>query len=163
MYFFGKYNHQMDAKGRLRIPCKLKSALGSDFIVSRGVGGCLFIFAPDKIEEIQHKLASIPFGDKQNQKTARTFFASIDQPEEDNQGRFILDPSLRKFADIKKASCSWAWVTASSFGRRNAGTNTTTSTILKRLTKRLSIWKNTEYKNGIQALAGYAFGVYRRT
>ena len=41
-------------------------------------------------------------GDKQNQKTARTFFASIDQPEEDNQGRFILDPSLRKFADIKK-------------------------------------------------------------
>lgn len=63
MYFFGKYNHQMDAKGRLRIPCKLKSALGSDFIVSRGVGGCLFIFAPDKIEEIQRKLASIPFGD----------------------------------------------------------------------------------------------------
>lgn len=102
MYFFGKYNHQMDAKGRLRIPCKLKSTLGSDFIVSRGVGGCLFIFAPDKIEEIQRKLASIPFGDKQNQKTARTFFASIDQPEEDNQGRFILDPSLRKFADIKK-------------------------------------------------------------
>ncbi len=102
MYFFGKFNHQMDAKGRLRIPSKLKGSLGQGYVITRGVNGCLFIFAPETVEDIQAKLAAIPFGDMSNQKAVRKFFANSDSPEEDNQGRFILDGNLKKFADIKK-------------------------------------------------------------
>ncbi|MBQ8189927.1 MAG: division/cell wall cluster transcriptional repressor MraZ, partial [Lachnospiraceae bacterium] len=42
--FMGEYNHTIDAKGRLIIPSKFRDALGNDFVVTKGLEGCLFVF-----------------------------------------------------------------------------------------------------------------------
>ncbi|MDE6156125.1 MAG: MraZ N-terminal domain containing protein, partial [Eubacterium sp.] len=36
-YFVGHKTHKIDAKGRISIPANMRTALGQEFIVSRGV------------------------------------------------------------------------------------------------------------------------------
>ena len=37
----GEYEHTLDAKGRLAMPAKLRESLGSKFIITKGLDGCL--------------------------------------------------------------------------------------------------------------------------
>ena len=41
----GQYAHNIDAKGRLFIPAKLREALGATFHVTIGQDGCLSVFS----------------------------------------------------------------------------------------------------------------------
>ncbi len=40
--FMGEYNHTVDAKGRLIVPSKFREQLGDEFVVTKGLDGCLF-------------------------------------------------------------------------------------------------------------------------
>ena len=40
----GEYHHNIDEKGRLIIPSKFREDIGNEFIVTRGLDGCLFIY-----------------------------------------------------------------------------------------------------------------------
>lgn len=42
--FMGEYTHSIDAKGRVIVPAKFREALGNEFIVTKGLDGCLFVF-----------------------------------------------------------------------------------------------------------------------
>ena len=44
----GEYHHNLDEKGRLIIPSKFREDIGNEFIVTRGLDGCLFVYS--KIE-----------------------------------------------------------------------------------------------------------------
>ena len=39
--FMGEYNHTVDPKGRLIIPAKFREQLGDEFVVTKGLDGCL--------------------------------------------------------------------------------------------------------------------------
>ena len=57
--FIGEYNHTIDDKGRIIIPSKLRNNLGNNFIVTRGLDGCLFIYSNDEWTNIINKYKSI--------------------------------------------------------------------------------------------------------
>ncbi len=38
----GEYKHNIDVKGRLIMPAKFRNDLGTTFILTRGLDGCLF-------------------------------------------------------------------------------------------------------------------------
>lgn len=99
---FGEYNHQLDAKGRLRLPAKFKPELGSKFLITKGARGCLFVFSNDKIEDIKNKIKDIPLGDNAAQDAVRMLFSSAFEAEEDGQGRFVLPAKLREYSHIEK-------------------------------------------------------------
>ena len=42
--FMGEYSHSIDAKGRLIIPSKFREGLGEEFVVTKGLDGCLSIY-----------------------------------------------------------------------------------------------------------------------
>ena len=42
--FMGEYRHTVDPKGRLIIPSKFRELLGGEFVVTRGLDGCLFVY-----------------------------------------------------------------------------------------------------------------------
>ena len=98
----GTYRHQLDAKNRFRMPAKLKSELGSDFIITKGTGGCLYAFSREGFEDLYKKLAMLPLFDDEAQKPIIKFLASAFEAEEDGQSRVLLPKELKKFADITK-------------------------------------------------------------
>ncbi len=42
--FMGEYNHTIDAKGRLIVPSRFREKLGAEFIVTKGLDECLFVY-----------------------------------------------------------------------------------------------------------------------
>ena len=62
--FMGEHKHTIDAKGRLIIPSKFREELGQEFIITRGLDGCLFIFPQNEWKEFEEKLRNLPLIDK---------------------------------------------------------------------------------------------------
>lgn len=99
--FFGEYYNKVDEKGRLRMPPKLKEELGNKYLITKGSSGCLFVLSNNTVKKLEEKLSSIPLSDVEAQKSMRMLFSSSFMVEEDNQGRFLIPPKLREFADLK--------------------------------------------------------------
>ncbi|MBR5248498.1 MAG: division/cell wall cluster transcriptional repressor MraZ [Lachnospiraceae bacterium] len=97
-----QYNHTVDTKGRLIIPSKFREILGDEFVVTKGMDGCLFVYANDDWKVFEQKLTSLPITNKDARKFARFFLAGAAPVEVDKQGRILLPAHLREFAELDK-------------------------------------------------------------
>lgn len=100
--FMGEHKHTIDAKGRLIIPSKFREELGQEFIITRGLDGCLFIFPQNEWKEFEEKLRNLPLIDKNARKFSRFFLAGATACELDKQGRILVPGALREFAGMDK-------------------------------------------------------------
>ena len=100
--FMGEYNHTIDAKGRLIIPSKFREGLGEEFVVTKGLDGCLFVFPNDEWHAFEEKLKALPLTNKNARQFARFFGAGATTCELDKQGRVLLPGTLREFAGLDK-------------------------------------------------------------
>lgn len=99
----GTYFYTVDEKGRIRMPQKLKSQLGEDFVVTKGSNGCLFVFSQEELKSaIYDKLKELPLTAIEAQKPLRMIMSSAFEVQEDSAGRFMLPSILRDFAQINK-------------------------------------------------------------
>lgn len=98
----GEYHHNLDEKGRLIIPAKFRDEIGSEFIITRGLDGCLFIYAMDTWNKIVSKLQTLPFTKKDARTFNRFFLSSATTSEFDRQGRINIPSNLITYANIKK-------------------------------------------------------------
>ena len=97
-----EYNHTIDTKGRLIVPSKFRDQLGDEFVVTKGMDGCLFVYANEDWNAFEQKLTSLPLINKEARKFARFFLAGAAQVEVDKQGRILLPSNLRDFAGLEK-------------------------------------------------------------
>ena len=103
MFFLtGEYNHQLDAKNRIRIPSKMKKELGEKYYFAKGTDRCLFVFPEEIAREQFAKIEEVKISDAEKRRGIRAFTKSFVLAEEDNQGRVVLPANLREFAGIKK-------------------------------------------------------------
>ena len=101
-FLCGEFRHQLDEKGRVRVPSRLKSFLDKDSIILKGVGGCLYIYSGKSFEKIAEKLSNVPLTDVAAQNAISRLFASIYHLEEDGQGRALIPADLRTSMGLKK-------------------------------------------------------------
>lgn len=100
--FMGEYNHTIDAKGRLIVPSKFREQLGSEFVVTKGLDGCLFVYSNEEWQRIETTFREKPLTSKDARKFLRFFFAGAATCEVDKQGRILLPANLREYAGIDK-------------------------------------------------------------
>ena len=100
--FMGEYNHTIDAKGRLIIPAKFRELLGTEFVLTRGLDGCLFIYPVDEWQAFEQKLRALPLTNKNARTFSRFFVAGAAMCELDRQGRVLVPQTLREFAGLEK-------------------------------------------------------------
>ena len=100
--FLGEYNHSIDAKGRLIVPAKFREELGENFIVTKGLDGCLYIYPNDEWKEFESKLSALPMGKSDTRKMVRFFLAAAMQVELDKQGRILIQGNHREYAGLEK-------------------------------------------------------------
>ena len=100
--FMGEYNHSIDTKGRLIIPSRFREELGDEFVVTKGLDGCLFVFPDHEWRAFEEKLRTLPLTNKSARQFARFFVAGATPCELDKQGRILLPQTLREFAGLEK-------------------------------------------------------------
>ena len=100
--YIGEYHHTIDEKGRIIIPTKFRNELGNNFIITRGIENCLFVYSNDNWNEICNKLNSLPFTKKDARVFNRFFMSGATNVELDKQGRVNISKPLTDYANLKK-------------------------------------------------------------
>lgn len=96
----GTYTQSMDVKGRMAFPSKLREIIGERFIVTKGIGGCLFVYSIEDFTEKAAKLKALPMA--QGLRLQRSFMANAQEVEADKQGRILIPSILREIAALEK-------------------------------------------------------------
>ena len=105
--YFGEHRHQIDEKGRIRIPPKIKQMLGSErlFITrsaSTSENKCLIVLP----EKDANRIFDASFGDinvlTDDTKSVRVMASSGFIAEEDKAGRILLPQRLIEYAGLTK-------------------------------------------------------------
>jgi MraZ protein len=95
----GKYEHSLDAKGRLSIPARIKEALGENFYVTIGIDNCLKAYPMPSWERLMSKFEAMSTVQKNK---VRPLFSNAAFCELDGQGRILLPQGLREFRGLVK-------------------------------------------------------------
>ena len=94
----GEYQHNIDAKGRLIFPIKLREELGEHFVIFKGLDNCLNVYSQEKWNAFEQQLAALPSKARKVQR----FFSANFECEPDSQGRILLPQKLRAYAHLEK-------------------------------------------------------------
>lgn len=100
--FMGEYQHSIDDKGRLTVPSKFRENLGPQFIVTRGLDNCLFVYPMSEWSVLEQKLKSLPLMKSDARAFSRFFFSGATECELDKQGRVNLPKNLCDYAKLDK-------------------------------------------------------------
>ena len=98
----GEYHHSIDDKNRLIIPSKLREELGSEFVVTRGLDICLFVYPMKEWEKIVNNLSTLPFTKKDARDFSRFFLSGATVSVFDKQGRINITSPLVNYANLTK-------------------------------------------------------------
>ena len=97
---YGRFEHNIDAKGRIFIPVKLREKLGSTFIAAAVLDRCVSLYSTEEWESLLEKLASGPMAE--TRKLLRRVTESAEDVTLDAQGRILLNKSLIAHAGLEK-------------------------------------------------------------
>ena len=100
--FIGEFHHTIDDKGRIIIPSKFREKLGNQFIITRGIDNCLFVYSYDDWMNITNKLSSLPFTKRDARVFNRFFLSGATDVELDKQGRVNISSPLISYANLTK-------------------------------------------------------------
>lgn len=100
--FMGEYHHSIDDKNRLIIPSKFRDGLGDEFVVTRGIENCLFVYSRNEWDKIVSKLEGLPFTKRDARSFIRFFLSGATVAEFDKQGRVNITSPLISYANIDK-------------------------------------------------------------
>ena len=92
--FFGSYVHNLDEKGRLVIPSKMREELGLKAYILKGYDGALSIYKEARFLQLMEEINSLPFNKKNTRAYLRTQLSSVCELEIDRQGRVLLPTQL---------------------------------------------------------------------
>lgn len=98
----GTYTHNLDEKGRLAVPSKLRIELGDPFYIVCLDENCLTAFPEEEWHRFAGKLSTIPQSAVEAQRNVRKIFSSTCKCEPDKQGRVLLPQILRERVGIDK-------------------------------------------------------------
>ena len=98
----GEYHHNIDDKGRLVIPTKYREELGDEFIITRGIERCLYVYSKVEWEKLVSKLNTLPFTKKDARTFMRSFFSGATVCEFDKSGRINITSPLVSYAGLAK-------------------------------------------------------------
>ncbi len=98
----GTYHHNIDAKGRMSFPTKLRDLLGGEFYVTKSINQkCLTIYSKSEWEKLANKIAELP-DSMGGLDIKRWLFSGAGELVPDKQGRVLIPSDLREFAGLKK-------------------------------------------------------------
>ncbi len=106
--FYGQYNVVMDEKGRIILPARLRPSFQEgaqepdNFILTKGLDGCLALYPRKQWEQIQQRLGSLNFTRKDFRYFSRLLHSAAVTIILDRQGRLLIPAHLKEEASLDK-------------------------------------------------------------
>lgn len=98
--FIGRYEHSLDAKGRVILPVKFRGEFAGGGFLSQHAQGCLALWTP---EEFDRQLEVIKLRAEQgrdDRNLARLWASGSSEAEVDKSGRMPIPGFLRQYAQL---------------------------------------------------------------
>ena len=96
----GEHEHALDEKNRLTLPARLRDQLGDRVVVTRGLDGCLYVYAAPEWDKLAQRVGTLDALSREARTMQRFFFASAMDAELDKQGRIVIPVGLLESAGI---------------------------------------------------------------
>lgn len=99
--FIGRYEHSLDAKGRVILPVKFRGEFAGGGFLSKNAQGCLALWTPEEFDRQleARKLAAEQGRDDRN--VVRLWAAGSFEAEIDKSGRMPIPAFLREYAQLE--------------------------------------------------------------
>ncbi len=101
MYFLGRYEYAMDARGRVPLPPRFRDDFARGAVLSQGPDLCLRLFTAESFDQQAALYTSEPATERSGRIMRRGFFARSFSVELDRQGRILIPGSLRAYASLE--------------------------------------------------------------
>lgn len=100
---FGEYHPNLDDKGRLMVPVKVRALLDGNVTLTRGADDCLWLFPAEEWRQIRDRLIATisPFQSK-GRLVLRRLLAPAQELEIDRTGRIAIPQPLRQAGGLRK-------------------------------------------------------------
>jgi len=105
--FRGRYEHQLDPKGRLALPAAFRRVLGhsheSTLVITAHISSrCLVAYPVQEWEQFELRLSQLPQFDRSVMLLRRLYVGSAMDCSIDRQGRVLIPPVLRTHAKLER-------------------------------------------------------------
>ncbi|MEO0442867.1 MAG: division/cell wall cluster transcriptional repressor MraZ [Pseudomonadota bacterium] len=105
--FYGSHAINMDAKGRIAIPTRVRELLqecceGRIVLTAHTENRCLHLFPETQWLEILPKIEALPSFNKISRRAKLLLIGHASPLELDANGRVLLPPTLREYAGLEK-------------------------------------------------------------
>jgi MraZ protein len=101
--FRGTYDYSLDAKNRLTVPARFRSALSDGVVLAKRVAGCVAVWRPDDYDAyMQAALERFHPMSPEAEQLERFFSANSHDTELDAAGRIGIPPFLLAHAGLGK-------------------------------------------------------------
>ncbi len=98
----GTYYHTLEENGRMSLPKAFRDQQ-EDWIVTRGLDGCLFLLKPDQFTQELTQITNRTFTSKDTRDLTRLFANEAKEVTTDKTGRVQLPEYLISFAGLSKS------------------------------------------------------------
>jgi MraZ protein len=102
--FVGKYERQLDPKGRLALPSDFRPRFEPRCYLAYGQDGCIEVMTPEAFEDMANELIERQKRGEMTLAELRTKASNAFVAAVDGQGRITIDRELRSFAAIEPGS-----------------------------------------------------------
>ncbi|MDE6966366.1 MAG: hypothetical protein K2O94_05255 [Clostridiales bacterium] len=93
--FYGQFHHQLDDKGRLRIPPAFRKLLGDNPMIFCSFEKCLFLYKGEDFDKlVKERFMNADLLDTDMNDIKRAIFSSTQPLAEDKQGRVSLNQAF---------------------------------------------------------------------
>ena len=100
--YFGSFAHNLDDKGRLMIPRKMREELGYKVYIMKGFDGSLSIYTEANYQKLVEEFNKLPFSQQRNRDYLRLQFASTYEMDVDKLGRVQIPTALLNKFNISR-------------------------------------------------------------
>ncbi len=100
--FMGEFRHNVDTKGRLIIPSKIREQCDTSVVITRGFEGCLALYTQEGWNNYYTKLQALPKNKKEARLFVRMVTSRASECEFDKLGRVNIPLVLRQDGSLEK-------------------------------------------------------------
>jgi MraZ protein len=101
--FFGRFEHSLDAKGRIILPARFRAHFDTAAYLSQHAEGCLALWTPDEFEKQVAEMEAAQDRGTTERNVARVWASGLSEVELDRQGRVAIPAYLREYAKLETA------------------------------------------------------------